>query len=304
MHNDDEFLYEYHKDPPTEAVEALWQKLSAQEHRRLARKAIGSRMALASFALTIALVLFVPPVRVMAQDVLQLFVQAAQNRFSINFTFDDSTDPRIGFNGIDQPRNVDVDIVVGSDQLNTPAYAYASLEEAQAQTAIPIRAPTQMPEDYALMSAVVRENSPLITLLYGSDTPPSLTLHQRAISTELPTTHFATRIQVGETMTDTQAANIHIDIAFGEIGPDAMAEPVQIGNLQGELVRGAWEIDADTLKDRAVGAETTVSIVPVWNNDAPGMILRWQNNTTLFEIITTDASLGAADLIAIVNSIE
>lgn len=304
MHNDDDFLYQYRKDPPPEAIEGLWQKLSAQERPRLARRSFRSRMAAVSLALTLALVLFVPPVRVTAQEILQLFVQTAQDRFSINFSFDDPHDPRIGFDGIEQPPDVDVDVFVGPTPDNNLASTYATLEEAQSQTTTPISTPTQLPEGYDLMSAVVRENSPLITLLYGSDTAPSLTLHQRAISTEPPTTHFATRIQVGETMTDTQTANIHIAIAFGEIGPDTVVEPIQIGQFQGKLVRGAWEIDADALKDQAVESGTTVSIEPVWNADGSGMMLRWQNDTTLFEIISTDDSLEASVLIAIVTSIE
>ncbi|MEM8530524.1 MAG: hypothetical protein AAGF95_06765 [Chloroflexota bacterium] len=304
MPNDDDFLYQYRKGPPTEAIEGLWQKLSAQEQRRPARRSFRVRMAAAGLALTLALVLFVPPVRVMAQEALQLFVQTAQNRFSINFSFDDSHDPHIGFDGIEQPRDMDVDVAIGRTPDNNVASTYPTLEEAQAQTTTPIHAPTQVPEGYNLISAIVRENSPLITLHYGKDAVPSVTLHQRAASTEPPTTHFATHIQVGETLTDTQTAHIHIDIAFGEIGPDVVAEYVQIGTFQGELVRGVWEIDADALKDQEVASGTTISIEPVWNTDGSGMMLRWQNDTTLFEIISTDDLLDATDLIAIANSIE
>jgi hypothetical protein len=308
MNNDDKFLYDYRKDPSPEAVEALWQKLSAQEQSRLTSR-IGFYPKLAMVGLALILVLFmgVPPIRAVAQEIVQFFVQAAQDTFSINFTFDDPVDPQIDFVDIAPPPDVDVDLLVdeapGANNTN-PDFVYSNLLEARQQANLPIKAPVTLPQGYRLSRVVARRDSSLVTLVYRTDGSRLLTLHQQHVTSEKPTTHIEIFILSEERSDNLYHTNLQIDIAFGEVGPDVSIEPVQVGSVQGEYARGGWETDPNSLTNKAVSPDTALSVTPVWNSNSAGQMLRWQTDNTFFEIIASDESLSLPDLITVATSIE
>ncbi len=72
---------------------------------------------------------------------------------------------------------------------------------------------------------------------------------------------------------------------YQKIGADAMVEIVEIGNIRGEYVTGAWTIPEveSAVTDTSNGATSTLEIS--WNPAAGVQILRWQQGEMLFEII-------------------
>lgn len=309
MDRQDDFLYSQRKAPRPAAVEALWQKLASQEQRRpwgmnaIIPTAIPAAIA-ASLVTVLVLLAAIAPVRVAAQDVLRLFVQAAQNTFSIRMTFDDPAHPRVGVEGVAEPPNVDMEVTMGSapDALR-PRIMHESLDAAAAQADVPLLAPAHLPAGYEFLHAVVRSGSPLITLVYGNGDVPLLTLHQTRALSNAPTAHLSTSIHLGEALEPAADANLRADMAFGEIGSDARIEAVQIGDAPGEYVHGAWKFDTEPAADERTTSGATVTVTPVWDADAAGQMLRWQIDDTFLELIAWDDALSASELVEIAASV-
>ncbi|MBD0301690.1 MAG: hypothetical protein ICV85_05785, partial [Tolypothrix sp. T3-bin4] len=77
------------------------------------------------------------------------------------------------------------------------------------------------------------------------------------------------------------------------VGASAKIESVQIGNLTGEYVEGAWESIVD--QDAISGMR--------WNQNAPLRQIQWKSGNVLFQIATTN-QLSRDELVAIARSMK
>lgn len=144
-----------------------------------------------------------------------------------------------------------------------------SIAEADALAPFAVREPGLIPNGFVLTSVHYNVERERVTLLYLNDAQIGFSLHQEPAGYSEP----------------------------GTIGPDATIEPVFIGEIPGEYVRGTWVLNDDT----SPGDEM------VWDDDDPYRQLRWVQDGIAYTLGTTvsqDTGLMRGDLIAIAESLQ
>jgi hypothetical protein len=80
------------------------------------------------------------------------------------------------------------------------------------------------------------------------------------------------------------------DYSYKVVGADATIESVQIGDITGEYVEGAWYSENDSGM--------------LWHNDPYQKLLRWRANGTAFELSFFGMEVAKEDLLAIAESMK
>jgi hypothetical protein len=97
---------------------------------------------------------------------------------------------------------------------------------------------------------------------------------------------------------------------YQQIGAEAVVETVQISDVTGEYVSGAWTITEVKSSSKDHQPDSSATLEATWDPQAEIQILRWQNSEMLFEIIYAGKKPGApgylikTDLIAIAESMH
>jgi len=97
---------------------------------------------------------------------------------------------------------------------------------------------------------------------------------------------------------------------YQQIGASAVVETVQIGDVTGEYVTGAWTIPEVESAIELTEFGKTVPMQATWNPDAEIQMLRWVENDMLYEIIfgggtpNNPGYLTKLDLIALAESMQ
>lgn len=148
-----------------------------------------------------------------------------------------------------------------------------SVAEAEALTSFAVKELTNLPDGYALSSVHYDEERDKVTFLYLNDAYKGIVLHQEPAETAEPWT----------------------------IGADAVIEPVTVGDVSGEYVRGAWQW-GEPATEGSIG-----STEMIWQSDDPHQQLRWTQDGIVYTLSTTvgqDLGLTQADLIALAESVK
>lgn len=104
-------------------------------------------------------------------------------------------------------------------------------------------------------------------------------------------------------LTEWQAGNI---VEYSSIGASATVEPMRLRGVQGEYVRGGWQVSPASqvpLTTSTPGAHLTIGVY--WDTEYPQYTLRWQESGIVYEMIYIgDPSLEKKEILQIAESIK
>lgn len=309
MTQEDKFLHDLYREPPARSVDELWSRLSTADQKEHDHASVRPtvrpvRLLVAGLAAAMLLVYLITPLRVAAQDLIRLFVQTAQDTFSIGIDFADPMRPTLQFEGIETPSDVDLNVSENSGSAAPRAdHVYTSLAEAAMVSPFPLASPSSASDSLSFEAALIRSGSPVTTLIYQDQNGEPLILHQTRSEEGVPRPYFASSLHLDESLRDQYDIDMDSIYAFGQIGPASIL-PVPIGESAGEYVKGAWQVepDADALDDVEPGEERALTMI--WDPGAPGQMLRWRVGDYLFELVSYSESLTREELVDIAAGVS
>ncbi len=169
------------------------------------------------------------------------------------------------------------------EETSSPAGDFSlSIPEAESLAGFSANLPARLPEGYSLTGVFYNPDRNAIVLNFDSENQvQSLRILQRLLSEE-----------------------------YQQIGASAVVETVQIGDITGEYVTGAWTIPEveSALEISEFGNTTTLQAT--WDPGAEIQMLRWVENEMLYEIVFGGGDpdkpgyLTKFDLIALAESMH
>ncbi|MBC8496283.1 MAG: hypothetical protein H8D37_01355 [Chloroflexi bacterium] len=157
-----------------------------------------------------------------------------------------------------------------------------TISEAENLAGFAVREPVSLPEGYTLSGAIYNPDRNAIVLNYLSEIPgQSLRILQRLLHEE-----------------------------YQQIGASAVVDIVQIGEVNGEYVTGAWTIPEVESAIEVTEFGQTAPLQATWDPEAEIQMLRWGENEMLFEIIfgggnpNNPGYLTKSDLISLAESMH
>jgi hypothetical protein len=154
-----------------------------------------------------------------------------------------------------------------------------SVDEAEALAGFSAKLPALLPEGFTFSGANFKSDRQAIVLDY------------------VPT-------HSGEILRISQR---RVGLDYQSIGASATVEIVQIGEMTGEYVTGAWKIlDGQS----EIQPDSPLTVEANWDPDAQVQILRWQDGDILYEIIYGGGrpgninTLGKNDIISLARNLQ
>lgn len=175
----------------------------------------------------------------------------------------------------------------------TPDYYPLTAEEAAKTTDFPVLLPSHIPDAYHFAGASYAPETHGVILNYTCRTPWGFVISEQQVSEEKVT-------------------------ALSEsVGASAVIDDVQIGDVIGQYVRGAWVPQGSwNLSDfDQIAAGTAISRETLWDNDSEFQQMAWYTNGIWYQIQTSGyiggpdhtnsgtCGLQKADYVAIANGL-